>query len=72
MPSPVGRFDSFACLVILVVQDWFFGPRRQGHSALCDVAHELSVVLWCAHAHTPLWTEQTLLVMDITIGSAAP
>ena len=48
------------------------GARRQGHAALCVVAHEFSLLIRGAHAHTSLGSSETLPVVDVTIGSATP
>lgn len=55
-----------------VVHDWLLIPRGQSHAAVRDVAHELGLFLGRAHAHASLCFPQTVLVVEITIGSAAP
>lgn len=55
-----------------VVHDWLLVSRRQSHTALRNVTHELSFLLGSTHAHAPLCFPETVLVVEITIRSAAP
>lgn len=55
-----------------VVHDWLLVPRGQSHAALRNVTHKLGLLLRSAHTHTSLCLAKTVLVVEITIGSAAP
>lgn len=55
------------------IHDWLLPvPRRQSHATLRGIAHEDVLAVRGAHAQAPLRAFETGLVVQITIGSAAP